>query len=481
MLFNSLDYLVFIVFAFVVYWFFFEKNLKAQNLFLLVISYGFYSWWDYRFLLLLLFSTLLDFVTGLKMAGSLTPGRKKFWFWTSVLINLGFLGFFKYYNFFVDSLTYALARTGVDINPWTLQIILPIGISFYTFHGLSYVVDIYRNRIEPAKNFVEYAVFVSFFPLLVAGPIERATHLLPQIQRPRVFQYKFASDGMRLILWGLFKKVVIADNCASFVNAIFANYSEASRGQLILGAVFFAAQIYGDFSGYSDMARGSAQLLGIELLTNFRTPYFARDIAEFWRRWHISLTTWFRDYVYVPLGGSKTGRWLSVRNTVIVFLISGFWHGANWTFILWGAINALYFLPLLLFDQNRKHLNSVAQSSWLPSLTELAQMATTFSLTCFAWIFFRSDTVTDAFRYLGYIVAPAPGPGLTKINIGTDLLMMLCAILIFFEWIFRHEATPFANLQRYRFLRYATYTIVIFCIVFYGAYFDPQSFIYFQF
>ncbi|MFT3754049.1 MAG: MBOAT family O-acyltransferase [Paludibacter sp.] len=284
----------------------------------------------------------------------------------SVCINLGFLGVFKYYNFFINSFADALTKVGVHVHFSTLQIILPVGISFYTFHGLSYVIDIYNGRIKPERNFVHYSVFVSFFPLLVAGPIERATHLLPQITRKRDFDYNKAVDGMRQILWGLFKKIVVADNCAIIVNNIFSNYQTQNGSTLLIGAIFFAFQIYGDFSGYSDIALGTARLFGIELLRNFAYPYFSRDIAEFWRRWHISLTTWFRDYVYVPLGGSRGGKWQSIRNTFIIFLVSGFWHGANWTFIVWGWYHAALFMPLLLLQKNRKNTDLVAHGKLFP-------------------------------------------------------------------------------------------------------------------
>ena len=317
------------------------------------------------------------------MAEAKSQHLKKIWFWLSVGINLGFLGFFKYYNFFISSFADGLSVLGIKTSLWTLQVILPIGISFYTFHGLSYVIDIYKNRIKPEKNFIDYAVFVSFFPLLVAGPIERTTHLLPQIQKKRIFDYAKAADGLRQILWGLFKKIVIADNCAEYANIIFNNNADYGGSTHILGALFFTFQIYCDFSGYSDIAIGTAHLFGIDLLRNFSFPYFSRDIAEFWRRWHISLSTWFRDYLYIPLGGSKGGIWMKVKNTFIIFLVSGFWHGANWTFIIWGFLNALYIMPSIIFNTNRNNLDIVAQGKYLPSLKELRSLAITFSLTVF--------------------------------------------------------------------------------------------------
>ena len=359
MLFNSISFAIFLPIIFVLYWFFTNKSLKLQNLLLLVASFYFYSCWDWRFVFLLLFSILLDYFSGIKMENSKNSNERKFWLWLSIGINLGFLGLFKYYNFFAENFAEMLQNFGLKVNPWTLKVILPVGISFYTFHGLSYVLDIYFKRIKAERNFVEYAVFVSFFPLLVAGPIERATHLLPQIKVKREFSYEKAVDGMRQILWGLFKKMVIADNCAVFANQIFANSATASGSELVLGALFFTFQIYGDFSGYSDIAIGTARLFGFSLMRNFNYPYFSRDIAEFWRRWHISLSSWFRDYLYIPLGGSQGGMWMKVRNTFIIFLVSGFWHGANWTFIVWGLLNAIYFLPLLLQNKNRSNLGEI--------------------------------------------------------------------------------------------------------------------------
>jgi alginate O-acetyltransferase complex protein AlgI len=348
MLFNSLDYAIFFPIVFLLYWLVANKNLRLLNFLVLVASYFFYGSWDYRFLFLLIFSTFLDYFTGLKIHQSQSPQQRKFWLWLSISINLGFLGIFKYYNFFISSFTDAISVFGFQINVSTLNVLLPVGISFYTFHGLSYVFDIYNKKISPVTNFIDYGVFVSFFPLLVAGPIERATHLLPQVQKPRTFEFEKAADGLRQILWGLFKKIVIADQCAPHVNHIFENYADYNGSTLAFGAILFAFQIYGDFSGYSDIALGSARLLGFDLIRNFAFPFFSRDIAEFWRRWHISLTTWFRDYLYIPLGGSKGPRWMIIRNTLIIFLVSGFWHGANWTFLAWGFLNALYFLPLFV-------------------------------------------------------------------------------------------------------------------------------------
>lgn len=478
MLFNSQNFAIFLPIVFILYWFVTNKNLKAQNLLLLFSSYFFYACWDWRFLFLLFFSTLLDYCTGIKMSDAKRQSTKKKWFWLSVFINLGFLGVFKYYNFFATSFAEAISHLGVQINPLTLKVILPVGISFYTFHGLSYVIDIYKNRIKAEKNFVDYSVFVSFFPLLVAGPIERATHLLPQIQKQRTFDYSRAIDGLKQILWGLFKKVVIADQCAEYANVIFNSSGNYSGSTLLFGAICFAFQIYGDFSGYSDIALGTARLFGIELLKNFSFPYFSRDIAEFWRRWHISLSSWFRDYVYIPLGGSKGGVWLKIRNTFIIFLISGFWHGANWTFIIWGALNAIYIIPSIILDTNRNNLNIVAQGRMFPTIKEFASICITFGLTVFGWIFFRSDNLHHAKQFISGICSRSL---LTIPTITPFVLYISLIIFITIEWIGREQNYALAKImiKQPKALRISFYYALIFTILFFAG--SEQQFIYFQF
>jgi len=478
MLFNSINFAIFLPIVFILYWFVTKKNLMLQNSLILAASYFFYACWDWRFLFLLMFSTLLDFVTGLKMQESEDKKGKRIWFWLSVIINLGFLGAFKYYNFFATSFTEALSQFGFKINPRTLSIILPVGISFYTFHGLSYVIDIYKGRIKAERNFVDYAVFVSFFPLLVAGPIERATHLLPQIKKQRTFDYAKAVDGLRQILWGLFKKIVIADNCAEFANQIFNNSNHHSGSTLFLGALFFTFQIYGDFSGYSDIALGTARLFGIELLRNFAFPYFSKDIAEFWRRWHISLSSWFRDYLYIPLGGSKGGNWMRVRNTFIIFIVSGFWHGANWTFIVWGALNAIFIMPSILRKTNRNNLETVAQGRLLPTTTEFFQMMLTFILTVFAWIFFRADNLSHALNFTSKIFSTS----LFSIPaIVPKFAIILILIFIIIEWLGRENqyAIEKLGIKWYKPLRWAFYYCLIFTVYYFAG--KEQQFIYFQF
>lgn len=458
-----------------------NKNLKLQNLLLLVASYYFYACWDWRFMFLLMFSTFLDYYTGLKIEESKNQNLRKFWLWLSVGINLGFLGFFKYYNFFAESFAEMLQNFGLQVNPWTLKVILPVGISFYTFHGLSYVLDIYFKRIKAERNFVEYAVFVSFFPLLVAGPIERATHLLPQIKVKREFSYEKAVDGMRQILWGLFKKMVIADNCAVFANQIFANSATASGSELVLGALFFTFQIYGDFSGYSDIALGTARLFGIDLLRNFAFPYFSRDIAEFWRRWHISLSSWFRDYLYIPLGGSKGGNWMRIRNTFAIFLVSGFWHGANWTFIIWGFLNALFIMPSIILKTNRNNLEIVAMNKLIPSLRDVFNILLTFSLTVFAWIFFRAESVHHAIEYIVGIFNASLFT-IPDVKTAAYATLILIAFFMLIEWIDREHQFALQDflVKKPRFIRWLFYGFIILLI---GLFLQTHEtpFIYFQF
>ena len=478
MVFNSISFAIFLPIVFLLYWFVSNKNRKIQNLLLLTSSYFFYACWDWRFLFLLIFSTALDFFTGSKMETAKTVASKKFWFWLSISINISFLGVFKYYNFFAESFADIMGNFGLQVNPFTLKVILPVGISFYTFHGLSYVIDIFKNRIKAEHDFIDYAVFVSFFPLLVAGPIERATHLLPQIKKERNFDYQKAVNGLKQILWGLFKKIVIADQCAQYTNTIFDDYSNHSGSTLLLGAIFFSFQIYGDFSGYSDIALGTARLFGIELLRNFAFPYFSRDIAEFWRRWHISLSSWFRDYLYFPLGGSRGGTWMKIRNTFLIFLVSGFWHGANWTFIVWGLLNAIYIMPSIIFNTNRNHIDIVAKGNYLPSIREFFMMLSTFFLTVFAWIFFRSASLSDAFSFIKGIFSSSlfSIPSIHPLD-----LFILLLIFLPIEWLGRASQFAIENTfeKSSNFLRYGLYYLLLVAIFFYNS--AGQQFIYFQF
>ena len=404
--------------------------------------------------------------------------KRKFLLWTSILINLGFLGFFKYYNFFLDNFVQAFTFFGQEIQASRLEIILPVGISFYTFQTLSYTIDVYKRKLEPTKDFIAFSAFVCFFPQLVAGPIERASNLLPQFYKIKVFNEKQAIDGFNLFVWGLFKKIVIADNCALYVNTIFSNYETLNSLSLILGAIYFAFQIYGDFSGYSDMAIGISKIFGFELKKNFNYPYFSRDIAEFWRRWHISLSTWFRDYLYIPLGGSKGSLLKTIRNVFIIFIVSGFWHGANWTFIVWGGLNALFIIPAVILKTNRNNMEIVAKDKFFPSLLDFFKIIFTFILTVIAWIFFRSESVLIALDYIYRIFKFDIKDGINYLSIDRYVIENLILILIFicFEWHSRNELHPFFG----RFSIYKIFLVLIFLILF-GSYSQATDFIYFQF
>ena len=475
MLFNSLPFLFFFPFVFFVYWSI--RKRRFQNIFLITASYFFYANWDWRFLFLLIFSTLLDYFSGIKIGESERPTTRKWWLWLSIGINLGFLGIFKYYNFFVSSFVDLFHQFNINLHVETLNVILPVGISFYTFHGLSYVIDIYYRRISVERNFVDYSLFVSFFPLLVAGPIERAHHLLPQMKKERTFRYENMVAGLRLILWGLFKKVAIADQCANWVNPIFENPQDQHSLTLIWGAILFSFQIYGDFSGYSDIALGTARMLGFDLLRNFNFPYFSRSIAEFWRRWHISLSSWFKDYLYIPLGGSKGGKKMQIRNTLIIFLVSGFWHGANWTFIIWGLINGLLILPSVFFSTNRNNLEIVAKNSFLPSIKEGLQMLFTFFAATFAWVFFRAENLSKALNYFSSMISHIE---LKSPQYLSSRIILLLTILIMFEWIGRKNEVVlsiFSNKPLW--LRWSVYLVLTFSVVLLST--KNNSFIYFQF
>jgi len=483
MLFNSIDFAIFLPIVFILYWFVTNRNLKLQNLLIVVASYVFYGWWDWRFLSLIVFSSLVDYFIGIGLLKQENQRKRKLLLLTSIIVNLGFLGFFKYYNFFLDNFITAFTFFGNPIQANSLNIILPVGISFYTFQTLSYSIDVYKRKLEPTKDIFSFLAFVSFFPQLVAGPIERATNLLPQFYKNRTFEYSKAVDGLRQILWGLFKKIVIADNCAEFANQIFNNSADYSGYTLILGALFFAFQIYGDFSGYSDIAIGTSRLFGFNLMRNFAFPYFSRDIAEFWRRWHISLSTWFRDYLYIPLGGSKGGTLMKIRNTFIIFVVSGFWHGANWTFIVWGALNAIYFLPLLIANKNRTNIEIVAQGKYLPNIKDFFQIALTFGLTVLAWIFFRANNLEHAFDYIQQIfsgIIQHPGAFLVVWKPYKTIIVLIAFFLII-EWIGREQqyAIEKIGLKWYKPLRWAVYYCIVLSIFYFAG--KEQQFIYFQF
>ncbi len=480
MLFNSLDFAIFLPVVFALYWML-HRSLRWQNVLIVVASYVFYGWWDWRFLGLIVFSTLVDYFVGNGMKTSENNLHRKILLWTSIVVNLGLLGFFKYYNFFLDNFVQAFSLFGRDISAGSLEIILPVGISFYTFQTLSYSIDVYRRKLEPTNDFIAFAAYVSFFPQLVAGPIERATQLLPQFFSKRAFSYPMAVDGLRQILWGLFKKMVIADNCAVLANMAFENSDTYPGSALLLGAIFFAFQIYGDFSGYSDIAIGTARLFGFGLMQNFAFPYFSRDIAEFWRRWHISLSTWFRDYLYIPLGGSRGGKWMSIRNVFIIFIVSGFWHGANWTFVVWGALNAAYFLPLMLTERNRTNLDVVAENSWLPGWKDGLRMLGTFFITVLAWVFFRAETIGHAMEFLLNIFSQTLFTS-PLISIPKLMAVVLIVFMLAVEWLGRRDQYGLEKLALNfpPLIRWSFYGCIVMMIVLFAPT-EETPFIYFQF
>lgn len=474
MLFNSLEFAIFLPIVFLLYWLVFNRSVRMQNLFIVGVSYLFYGWWDWRFLFLIAFTTLCSWSSGLLIQRYRQRPTAKVVHVANIVLNLGILGLFKYYDFFAESFARLFLHGHSD--GLLLHLILPVGISFYTFQALSYSIDVYRGKLEPTRDIIGFFAFVSFFPQLVAGPIERATNLLPQFANARRFDYDTAVDGLRQILWGLFKKIAVADSCALFVNPVFQNYSDYSGSALTLAAILFAIQIYGDFSGYSDIAIGTAKLFGIRLMRNFRNPYFSRDIAEFWRRWHISLTTWFRDYVYIPLGGSRVHKAAIIRNTLIIFLLSGLWHGANWTFVAWGAYHALLFLPLILPGKNRKYTDETAMGRWLPTWKELAQMLLTFVLVTIGWILFRADNITTAFDFIGHIFTRWDNP----LNTSLYPTLAYVSIMLITEWVqrTREHALDLTGIRSH-IVKFAIYYILIGLL--FLAYHGSESFIYFQF
>ena len=486
MLFNSRQFAFFLPIVFLLYWFVFDRfiskskgQLRLQNAFVVVASYVFYGWWDWRFLLLIAFTSFCSWGSGWLVGKAVTRKMAKTWTTLNIVLNLGILALFKYYDFFVLEFAQLFH---VPSDGLLLKVILPVGISFYTFQALSYSIDVYRGKMEPTKDIIAFFAFISFFPQLVAGPIERATNLLPQFLKKREFNSNTAMDGMRQILWGLFKKIVVADNCAVFVNQVFADPANQAGGTLLLAAILFAFQIYGDFSGYSDIAIGTAKLFGIKLMRNFNVPYFSRDIAEFWRRWHISLMTWFRDYVYIPLGGSRVPKGKVIRNTLIVFLLSGFWHGANWTFIAWGAYHALLFLPLILTGKNRKYTNQIAKDRVLPTLKEFGQMLLTFLLAVFGWIVFRSESMGQAWEYCcGIMQWRAIGTGsvfFARLNLWMTVLFIILMIVV--EWLQRDKEHGL-DISRFKPVTRYVLVIALIEIILFFMPTSPEQFIYFQF
>ncbi len=469
MLFNSIDFAIFLPIVFILYWFATNKNLKFQNLLIVFASYIFYGWWDWKFLSLIIFSTIVDFTVGLKLKNEKNEKKRKGLLWISILVNLGFLGFFKYYNFFLESFISTFSFFGAEIKANSLNVILPVGISFYTFQTLSYTIDVFKRKLEPTNDIIAFAAFVSFFPQLVAGPIERATNLLPQFLKKRQFIYNVFSSGVKLIISGLFMKLVVADRCALYVNSVYNNVSYHDGITFIAATVLFAFQIYGDFAGYSLIAIGTSRIFGFDLMINFNRPYFSKSVGEFWKRWHISLSTWFRDYLYIPLGGNRKSKLRWMFNIFITFLISGLWHGANWTFAIWGAVNGVFLIiEALVFRERERKKNS---------------LLITFILICFSWIFFRANNVSDAFLILTDIIS---NPGRLFIPQGADIIVpvyatigILALLMVEIKKEYFNDLTSFGE-NKNKTVRLFYYAFIIFIILNLGV-FDSNQFIYFQF
>lgn len=485
MVFNSFEFALFLPAVFAVYWVL-GKHLRLQNVFVVAASYVFYGLWSWKFLVLIAFTSLCSYAAGIAIEherGRGNKSRAKGLCIANAVVNLAILGIFKYYDFFVGNFVELLAMSGINIETTTLQLVLPVGISFYTFQALSYSIDVYRRDIPATRNVVAFFAYISFFPQLVAGPIERATNLLPQFLERRTFDYNRAVDGMRQILWGLFKKVVIADNCAGYVNTVFNDYPHHSGSSLLIAGVLFAFQIYGDFSGYSDIAIGTGKMFGIRLRDNFRMPYFSRDVAEFWKRWHISLNRWFVDYVYIPLGGSRKGKFKTARNVFVIFLLSGLWHGANWTYVTWGLYHAVLFLPLITLGLNKRNTGTASGGRLLPSCSDLVKMTATFILVVMGWIIFRADNITVA----GHIFAKIFSSSILDMpydwavapcyRIPTLVAIAMCLVT---EWLNR-EGKHGLDLDRVAsaWVRIPVYYLVVAMIVLYSG--ENVTFIYFQF
>ena len=489
MVFNSLVFLIFFAITFAIYWAVFSDRIRMRNVYLLICSYIFYGYWDWRFLALIAFSSAVDYKVGRLLGFSECRTKRKALLSISICTNLGLLGLFKYYNFFIESAQSLLYELGIGWSGASLNVILPVGISFYTFQTLSYTIDVYRKKINPSSCPIEFFTYVSFFPQLVAGPIERASHLLPQFGKRHDFDTKVGLDATLQILWGFFKKVVVADTAALFVDAIFADAGAQSGWILALGAVLFAIQIYGDFSGYSDIAIGTARLFGFDLMKNFACPYFSRNIAEFWRRWHISLSTWFRDYVYIPMGGSKAGKWLNLRNVIVVFTVSGLWHGANWTFVVWGLLNGLLFLPLILGNRHRGFLDTVSQGRLIPSPGEVMRMMMTFAMTCICWVIFRADSLGAAIDYLvGGVFRLGVDPRVTywklplspsELRFDSLTLLLAASLLFCIDWLQREKPHGLHGLPWPWPFRVGLYLVLSIGVVEFFS--GRSSFIYFQF
>lgn len=487
MLFNSIHFAIFLPIVFLLYWFVFERfiskskhQLRLQNAFIVVASYVFYGWWDWRFLLLIAFTSFCSWGSGILIGKAESKKKAKTWMWLNIVLNLGILALFKYYDFFVTEFANLFH---ISTDGLLLKVILPVGISFYTFQALSYSIDIYRGKMEPTKDIIAFFAFISFFPQLVAGPIERATNLLPQFLKKREFDYDTAVDGICQILWGLFKKLLIANNCAYAVDAVFYLHSRTTMpgSELLLAAILFSFQIYADFSGYSDMAIGTAKLFGIKLSRNFNNPYFSRNVTEFWRRWHISLMSWFRDYVYIPLGGNRGSKFKTVCNVFIVFLLSGLWHGANWTYVVWGLYHALLFLPCVFIGRKRQ-TRQVAEGRILPTLKEIGQMFLTFVLVMFGWIIFRSVSINDFVQYCQGLCQTGTLRAFYRFFVQSDIWPKSVFIIIMMavEWVQRDKEHGLDLCRVKPCLRWVVCFVLVLLIY---SFTDNEigTFIYFQF
>lgn len=482
MSFVSFAFIPFFLIVFTLYWFFFKKNLAKQNLLLFVASYIFYGFWDWRFTFLLLFSTLLDYYLSHLIQNSRSDSQRKNYFILSLVVNLSILGVFKYFNFFSTSFSQFLGLFHIEVDPILLNLVLPVGISFYTFHGISYIFDVYTRKISPEKDFVVYAIFVSFFPLLVAGPIERATHLLPQIQKPRKFDYLLAKEGIRQFLWGLFKKLVIADNCGFFANMIFDDIDKVSGSTYLIGAIFFSFQIYADFSGYSEMASGTAKLLGFNLIRNFAYPYFSKSLVEFWRSWHISLSSWFRDYLYIPMGGSDHGSIRRIFNVFFVFCISGLWHGASWNFVLWSLANWFFLLPKLFTGHFDITVSKWVKNDFQQVLLDAFRIIKTFLLVSLIWIFFRVGSVSEIKFIFSQIFSSSffTIPEFRFME-NSYVVGVLVIFFLMIEWFGRSGDFALKNLLKgqSKAFRWSFYYFLILIMLYKSG--QEQTFIYFQF
>jgi len=478
MLFNSIEFLIYFPAVFILYWLFFADKIKLRNFYLIVVSYIFYGWWDWRFLFLIIISSYVDYYVGKNLYHEKRNNIRKRLLFLSIAVNLGFLGFFKYFNFFADSFVAAFTFFGKDFDYSRLKIILPVGISFYTFQTMSYTFDVYRNKMKPTKSIIDFFAFVSFFPQLVAGPIERASNLLPQFEKKYYFDYNRTVSGFRLILWGMFKKVVVADRLSAYVDAVYNNIPNHSGASFYVATLFFAFQIYCDFSGYSDIAIGTARAMGFNLMTNFKMPYFAVNFKDFWNRWHISLSTWFRDYFYIPIGGNRCSKPRQYFNLFATFVVSGLWHGANWTFVFWGALHGVYqIIEKMTNDLRKKYLSESGKMKYVSTFIKLIVV---FHLVNFAWIFFRADNLQTAFVIVNKIFSQSIFSGLFIDNTTMVYGVISIFLLLIVDYLMYSGYGKFFLNPGLKHIRKISYAVMVLYIIATGV-FNEAQFIYFQF